>query len=321
MTLSRRVFLLTASAAGMAVSRGARAETYPARPVRIIAGYPPGGIVDTYARLTAAALSERLGQQFIVENRVGAGSNIATELVAREQADGYTLLLVTQSNAVSAALYPKLNFDFLRDIAPVAGIMRGPLVLLVHPAVPAKTVPELIAFAKAHPGRLNMASGGNGTSLHVAGELFKMMAGIEMVHVPYRGVPYPDLLEGRVQVMFAPIATCLGYIRDGKLRALAVTTAARSPALPDVPAVAESVPGYEAGSWYGLGAPRNTPAPLVGKLNAEINAALADSVIKAQFVELGAEPMPMTPASFGDFIADETAKWGRVVKVANVRVD
>ncbi|HEY4405952.1 MAG TPA: tripartite tricarboxylate transporter substrate binding protein [Xanthobacteraceae bacterium] len=322
MKLSRRqVVQLAAGAVALPAVRIARADTYPARPVRIMVGFPPGITPDIAARLVAQRLSEQLGQQFIVENRTGAAGNIATELVAKAQPDGHTLLLTTFANAVNATLYDNLSFNFIRDIAPVAGIIRGPLVLEVNPAVPAKTVPELIAYAKANPGKLNMASAGDGTPQHVAGELFKIMTGIDMVHVPYRGSPLPDVLSGQVQVIFNPIPTSMGYIREGRLRALAVTGATRSQALADVPTVAEFVQGYEAGSWYGIGAPKSTPPQVVEKLNNVINASLADPAIQARFADLGAEPMQMTSAGFGKFIADETAKWGKVVKVANIKLD
>jgi tripartite-type tricarboxylate transporter receptor subunit TctC len=323
MKLSRRRFvhLVTGAVALPAAWRAARADTYPARPVRILVGFAPGVAPDIAARLIAQQLSDRLGQQFIVENRAGAGGNIATEFVAKAPSDGYTLLLATFANAVNVALYKNISFDFIRDIAPVASIVRGPLVLEVNPSVPATTVPEFIAYAKANPGKINMASGGDGTPQHVAGELFKMMTGIDMVHVPYRANPLPDLLGGQIQVIFNPIATSIGYVREGKLRALAVTSATRSPALPDIPTVSEFVPGYEAGSWYGIGAPRNTPPEIIEKLNNEISSALADPAMEARFAALGAEPTPMTAAAFGKFIADETEKWGKVLKVANIKMN
>jgi tripartite-type tricarboxylate transporter receptor subunit TctC len=323
MKLPRRQFLhLAAGAVAFpAVSRIARAESYPARPVRIIVTVAPGITPDIIARLMGQWLSEHLGQPFIIENRPGGGQNIGTELVVKAPPDGYTLLLITAANAVNATLYEKLNFNFIRDITPVANILRLPLVMEVHPSVPAKTVPEFIAYAKANPGKINMSSGGNGSPQHAAGELFKMMTGVNMVHVPYPGNPLPDLLAGRVQVYFGPILSSIGYIRTDKLRALAVTGATRSQALPDTPTAAESVPGYEASSWYGLGAPKDTPAEAVDRLNAETNAALADLAVKARLADLGAEPTPMTPAAFGNFIADETGKWGKVVKFAGVKVD
>jgi tripartite-type tricarboxylate transporter receptor subunit TctC len=303
------------------VSRVAEAESYPARPVRLVVPFAPGITPDITARLIAQWLSGRLGQQFIVDNRPGAEGNIGTELVVKAPADGYTLLLVTLGNAANASLYDNLNFNFIRDIAPVASITRGPLVMEVHPSFPAKTVPEFIAYAKANPGKINMASGGIGGPQHVAGELFAMMTGINMVHVPYHGNPLPDVLAGQVQVYFGPIPASIGYIQAGKLRALAVTSAARSPVLPDIPTVAEFVPGYEASSWYGIGAPKNMPTELIEKLNTEINAALADVAMKARLADLGAVPMPMTPAEFGKFIADETEKWGKVIRTANIKPD
>jgi tripartite-type tricarboxylate transporter receptor subunit TctC len=320
---SRRQFfnLATSAIALPFVPCLARADTYPSRPVRIILGFPPGITPDIAARLISQGLSERLGQQFIVENRTGAAGNIATELVARAPADGYTLLLVTFANAVNATLYDNLNFNFLRDIAPVASIIRGPLVMEVNPLVPANSIPEFIAYAKANPGKINMASAGPGTPQHVAGELFKTMTSIDMVHVPYPGNPLPDVLSGRMQIIFNPIPTSIGYIREGKLRALGVTSATRAQALPDIPTVAEFVPGYEAGSWYGVGAPKNTPPELIERLNTEINAALADPAIKARLADLGAEPMSTTSAGFGKFLAGETEKWGKVVKVANIKVE
>ena len=321
MKLPRRKFLhLAASAAALpAASRIASADTYPSRPVRIIVGFPAGNTSDTIARLAGQSLSERLGQQFIVENRPGAAGNIATEFVVRAAPDGYTLLQVISGNAANVTLYANLNFDFMRDIAPVASICRVPDVMVVNPSVPAKTVPEFIAYAKANPGKINMASAGNGSASHLAGALFEMMAGVDLVHVPYRGSFVPDLLGGQVQVVFPPIPTVIGYIRAGKLRALAVTSAARSEALPDIPTVAETVPGYEASAWYGMGVPENTSAEIIGRLNKEIVAALADSTIKARLSDLGAVPMPMTPGEFGKFIADETEKWGKVIRAAHIK--
>jgi tripartite-type tricarboxylate transporter receptor subunit TctC len=323
MKSSRRQFLnlATGAVALPLVPRPAKAESYPSRPVRILLGFPPGITPDITARLIGQWLSDRIGRQFIVENRTGAAGNIATELVVRAPPDGYTLLLVTLANAVNATLYDNLNFNFLRDIAPVANIIRGPLVMEVNPSVPAKSVPEFIAYARANPGKLNMASAGPGTPQHVAGELFMMMTGIDMVHVPYPGTPLPDVLSGRMQIIFNPIPTSIGYIQQGKLRALGVTGLTRAQALPAVPTVAEFVPGYEAGSWYGIGAPKNTPPELIEMLNTEINAALADPAIQTRFADLGAEPMAMTPAGFGKFLADETEKWGKVVKVANIKVE
>jgi tripartite-type tricarboxylate transporter receptor subunit TctC len=320
--LPRRQFLLLAASAAAvpALAPVTRAQTYPARPVRIVVGFPAGLTPDIMARLVAQWLSDRLGQPFIVENRPGATGNIGTEVVVRASPDGYTLLLAAQPNAINATLYRHLAYDFRRDIAPVASLVRGPLVMEVNPAVPAGTVAEFIAYAKANPGKINMASGGNGSPQHVAGELFKMMAGIDMVHVPYQN-PLPDLLGGQVQVYFGPIASSLGYIRDGKLRALAVTGPTRSAVLPDVATVAETLPGYDASSWYGIGAPAGTAADVIEKLNSEIDAALADPALKARLIELGVEPMPMTPTAFGKFIADETDKWGKVVKFASLKVE
>ena len=324
MKFSRRRFIdLTMGALALpAVPRMAHAESYPARPVRIMLGFPPGTTPDIAARLVGLRLSERLGQQFIVENRIGAGGNIATELVAKAAPDGYTLLLVTLANAVNATLYDSLNFNFLRDIAPVGSIIRTPLVMEVNPAVPAKSVAEFIAYVKANPGKINMASAGNGTPQHLAGELFMMMTGTDMVHVPNRTAnAMADVMGGQVQVVFNPISTSLPFVREGKLRALAVTSAERVRILPDIPTVAESVPGYEASSWYGIGAPRKTPAAIVERLNSEIGGALADAEIAARFADLGAEPMSMSPAEFVKFLVDETQKWGKVVKTANIKID
>jgi tripartite-type tricarboxylate transporter receptor subunit TctC len=323
MKLPRRQLLhFAAGAAALSlIPRTARAETYPARPVHIIVPDAPGITPDIMARMMGQWLSERLGQPFIVENHPGGGQNLGTELVVRAPADGYALLLITLAAAVNATLYDDLNFNFIRDITPVAGIVRGPLVMEVPPTFPINSVPEFIAYAKANPGKVNMASGGNGSPQHVAGALFKIMAGVDMVHIPYHGNPLPDVLSGQVQVYFGPIPSSIGYIRSGKLRALAVTGATRSQILPDIPTVAEFVPGYEAGSWYGLGAPKATPTALVEKLNDEINAALADPAIKGRLADLGAEPLPMTPAGFGKFLAAETEKWGKVVKLASIKVD
>jgi tripartite-type tricarboxylate transporter receptor subunit TctC len=323
MKLPRRAFLhLAACAAALpALSRIAWAQTYPSRPVNLVAGYAPGGGVDITARLIGQWLSERLGQQFVIENRPGANSNIATEAVVRAPADGYTLLLVTSANATNATLYDKLNFNFIRDIAPVASVMRYPYVMVVNPSVPAKSVPEFIAYAKANPRKLNMASPGIGSGVHIAGELFKMIAGVDMVHVPYRGAgpSLTDLIGGQVQVTFESMPAAIGYIRAGTLRALAVTTTRRSDALPDIPAVAEFVPGYEVSAWYGVGAPKATPAGIVEKLNKEINAGLADPKIKARLADLGGTPLVGSPADFGKLIADETEKWAKVVKFANIK--
>ena len=291
--------------------------------MRIIVGFAPGGTTDTIARLMGESLSERLGQQFLVENRSGAGTNIATEAVVRSSADGYTLLLVTASNAINAALYAKLNFNFLRDIAPVAGITRYPNVMQVNPSFPAKTVPEFIAYVKANPGKINYASGGSGAASHVAGELFKLMAEVDMVHVPYRGgaPAMTDLLGGQVQAYFGPLPEAIEYIRAGKLRALAVTGAVRSVALPDIPTVGDFVPGYEASSVGGIAAPKNTPADVVDKLNKEINAGLADPRLKARLTDLGGVIFPGSPADFGKFMAEETEKWAKVVKFSGAKAE
>jgi tripartite-type tricarboxylate transporter receptor subunit TctC len=323
MKLARRRFLhLAAGAAALrAASRTAWAQNWPSRPVHIVAGFTPGGGVDITARLVGQWLAQRLGQSFVIDNRPGAGGNIGTELVVNAQPDGYTLLLATLPNAVNATLYEKLNFDFIRDIAPVAGIVRVPMVILLHPSVPAKSVPELIAYAKTNPGKINMASAGTGTAPHVAGELFNYMAGTRMVHVPYRGQgpALTDLLGGQVQVLFATTPGTIDYIRTGQLRGLAVTTASRAEVLPDVPTVGDFVPGYEASQWYGLGAPRRTPAAIVDRLNREINAALADAGMKARFADLGGEPLAGSPADFSRLIAGETAKWANVVKFAGLK--
>ena len=323
MKLPRRKFLhLAAGAATLpALSRIAGAQTYPNRPVRVIVGFASGGAADIMARLVGQWL--RLGQPFVIDNRPGGGGNIATEAVVRAPADGYTLLLVGVPNAINATLYDKLSFNFIRDIAPVAGIFRGAYVMVANPSVPAKTLPEFISYARANPGKINMASAGIGSTNHVAGELFKMMAGVDLVHVPYRGTgpALTDLLGGQVQVNFPAMASSIEYIRTGKLRALAVTTATRSEALPDVPTVGEVVPGYEASAWYGVGAPRGTPAEVIEKLNHEINAALADPEMKARFADLGGIAIVGSPADFGKLIADEIEKWGKVVKFAGVKAD
>jgi tripartite-type tricarboxylate transporter receptor subunit TctC len=325
MKLPRRKFLhLATSAAALPVaSRIARAQAYPTRPVRLIAPFAPGGSSDIIARLMGQWLSERLGQQFVIDNRPGGGGNIGTEAVVRASPDGYTLLLVGSYNAVNATLYAKLNFDLIRDIAPVASVIRGAYVMVVNPSVPAKTVPEFIAYAKANPGKLTMASSGIGTPPHVIGELFKMMAGVNLVHVPYRGSgpALIDLLAGQVQVSFPSMTSSIEYVRAGKLRALAVTTATRSDALPDIPTVGEFVAGYEASAWYGLGAPRNTPVEVIDKLNKEINAGLGDPKIKARLADLGNAPLALSPADFGKLIAEETEKWGKVVKFSGAKAD
>jgi tripartite-type tricarboxylate transporter receptor subunit TctC len=323
MKLLRRQFLhLAAGAVALpAVSRIALALDYPTRPVHVIVGYPPGSGPDIEARLIGQWLSERLGQPFIIENRPGAASNLAAEAVVHAPADGYTLLLVASANASNATLYDKLSFNFIRDIAPVASIMRAPFVMQVNPSFPAKSVPEFVAYAKANPRKINMASSGNGTLPHVCGELFKMMTGIDMVHVPYRGgaPAMVDLMSGQVQVGFSVVTETIEHIKSGKLRALAVTTAARSEVLPDVPTISEFVPGYEASAWVGIGAPSNTPIEIIEKLNADINAGLTDPKLKARFAELGATVFFGSPADFGRFIADETEKWAKVVKFAGIK--
>jgi len=321
MKLPRRQFLhLAAGAAALPVlSRIARAQTYPSRPVRLVVGFAAGGPTDIVARLIAQWLSERLGQQFIVENRPGAAGNIATEAVLKAPPDGYTLLQVTSTNAVNVTLYDKRNFT--HDIAPIAGLIRTPFVMEVNPLVPAKTVPEFIAYAKANPGKLNMASGGNGTSVHATGELFKMMTGVNLVHVPYRGSApaLTDMIGGQVQVMFDVLTSSIQHIRSGALRALAVTTATRSDALPELPMVADFVPGYESSAWYGVVAPRSTPADIVDKLNKEINAALIDPKLKAQLADLASTTLSGSPADFGRLVDAEIEKWGKVVKFAGMK--
>jgi tripartite-type tricarboxylate transporter receptor subunit TctC len=321
MKLPRRQFLqLAAGAAALpTASPLARAETYPSRPVRVIVGFPAGSASDVVARLTGQALSERLGQQFVIEDHPGAGTNLATEAVVRAAPDGYTLLLSTSTNAVNATLYRHLNFNFVRDIVPVATIDQTPYVMEVTLSLPPKTLSEFIAYAKAHPGKINMASNGIGSGPHVAGELFKMMAGVDLVHVPYTGNVYPDLIGGQVQVMFSPIPASIGFVRAGQLRPLAVGTAKRLTILPDVPTVAEFVPGYEASGWHGIGAPASTPAEIVNKLNAEIGALLADATFKRRLADLGGLQMAMSPAEFGKFTAAEIDKWAKVIKFADIK--
>ena len=326
MKVPRRAFLhLAGGAAALpAVSRFAWAQAYPTRPVRFIVGYPAGGNTDIVARLIGQWLSERLGRPFIVENRPGAGSNLGTEAVVNARPDGYMLLFAATANAINATLYEKLRFNFIRDIAPVAALIHLPNVMEVHPSVPARTVPEFIAYAKVNPGKINMATGGGvGVSGHMAGELFKAMAGVNIVHVPYRGSAQAltDLIGGRVQIMFEPLPASIEYIKAGKLRPLAVTTAARSEVLPDIPALSEFVAGYEASTWFGVGVPRNTPVEIVNKLNYEINEALADPKMKARLAELGGTPLPGSPADFGKFIAAETEKWGKVIRAANIKAE
>jgi tripartite-type tricarboxylate transporter receptor subunit TctC len=325
MALQRRRFLgLAAGAAALpAVSRIARAQAYPTRPVRILAGFPAGGTADIIARLIGQWLSERFKQPFVIENRPGAASNIGTEAAIRAPSDGYTLLLATIVNSVNATLYDKLNFNFIRDTAPVASLIRVPQLLDVNTSLPVKTVPEFIAYAKANPGKLNMGSGGIGTPEHIAGEMFKRMTGVNLVHIPYRGgsLAVADLIGGQVQVVFDVMPTSIGYVRANRLRSLAVTTAARSAALPDLPTISDFVPGFEASVWAGLCAPRNTPLSIIELLNKEINAGLTNANLKERFVDLGATVLPGSPANFGKLIADETEKWGKVVKFAGIKAD
>jgi tripartite-type tricarboxylate transporter receptor subunit TctC len=319
MKLSRRRCLdLALGAATLPLlPQRASALDYPTRPVRLIVGFPAGSSSD----LTARLIAERLGQPFAVENRTGAGTNIATESVAHAERDGYTLLWVTHANAFNATLYDHLDFNFIRDIQPVASVLRVPAVMEVTPSVPAKTVPEFIAYAKANPGKVNMATQGIGSVNHVAGELFKSMAGVDLVAVHYRGSFFPDLLGGQVQISFSPIPSSLDFIRGGKLRALAVTTATRAELLPDIPTIGEFVPGYEATAWFGVGAPKNTPTEIVGRLNSEINSGLADPTFKARFLALGVEPKAMAPDEFSKFVVDETEKWGKVIREANIKAE
>jgi tripartite-type tricarboxylate transporter receptor subunit TctC len=324
MNLFRREFLLTAASAAVlpALTRAAWAQAYPSRPVRIIVPFGPGGGGDIIARLIAQSLSERLGHPFVIENRPGAATNLAVETVVRAPADGYTLLLAASANAVNATLYDHLNFNFIRDIAPVASINRVPFVMLVNPAVPARTVPEFGAYAKANPGKINLASTGSGLGPHMCGELFKQMAGVDMIHVPYRGGDSPaltDLLSGQVQVYFATMLGSIEHIKAGTLRALVVTTAMRQEALPGLPTIGEFVPGYEASGWNGICAPRNTPGEVIDKLNSAVNAGLADRGLKARLADLGAEPLSGSPADFGRWIASETEKWGKVIRTSNIK--
>jgi tripartite-type tricarboxylate transporter receptor subunit TctC len=323
MKFLRRSLIKSAAAAlaAAAFPHAASADDYPSRPVRIVAGFAAGGGVDITARLIGQRLADRLGQAFVIENRPGAGGNIGTEAVVNASPDGYTLLLATVPNAVNASLYEKLNFNFLRDTAPVAGIIRVPMVILLNPSVPATTVPEFIAYAKANPGKLNMASAGNGSAPHMAGELFKMMAGVNLVHIPYRGQgpALTDLLGGDVQVLFATAPGTSDYIKTGRLRALAVTSASRAELLPELPTVADFVPGYETSQWYGLSAPKNTPAEIIARLNREINAAITEPAMKARLAAIGGEPLPGSPGEFGRLIAEETEKWGKVVRAAGIK--
>ena len=322
MKLHRRQFLYLAGAATApaALARGARAEAYPARAVRIIVPVAPGGALDIIARLISQWLSQRLGQPFVIENRPGAGTNVGVEAGVRAPADGYTLLLIPQSVTTNATLYKDLNFNFIRDIVPIAMISNLPLVMEINPAIPAKTVAEFITYAKANRGKISMASGGSGSASHVGGELFKMMTGVDMVHVPYRGgAPgLADLIAGQVQIMFSPLPESIGAIKAGSVRALAVTSMARSQVLPDVPTVAETVPGFEASTWQGIGAPKATPADIVDRLNKVVNAALADPEIKARLIDLGGVPEPMSPADFERLVVDETEKWAKVIHAANI---
>jgi tripartite-type tricarboxylate transporter receptor subunit TctC len=322
MKLPRRRFLYLAGTA-IAAPRLAWSQTYPARPIHMVVGFAAGGGADIIARLIGQSLSERLGQQIVVDNRPGAGTNIATEVVAKAAPDGYTLLLANSPNSINATLYDNLSFDFIRDISPVASIGRVPLVMVVNPALPAKTVPEFIAYAKANPGKVNMGSGGNGAPDHMSGELFKAMAGVGILHVPYRGVApaIADLLGGQVQVIFGTMPAVIALIKSGRLRALAVTTTTRSDELLEVPTIAEFVPGYEASQWYGIGAPKNTPSEVIERLNRETNAVLADPKMKARLAELGASVLSGSPADFGKLIVDETGKWAKVVKLSGAKPD
>jgi tripartite-type tricarboxylate transporter receptor subunit TctC len=322
---SRRtaICLIAMGISAIASIGSASALDYPTRPIRFVVGFPPGGATDIIARLVGQRLSEKLGQQFVVENKPGAGNNIGTEAVVNAEPDGYTILLVNPANAINASLYAKLNFDFIRDIAPVAGLARVPNVMVVPPDFPAKTVAEFIAYAKANPGKVNMASSGNGTSIHLSGELFKAMTGVDMQHVPYRGSApaITDLLSGRVQVMFDNMPSCISHVRSGGLRALAVTTATRAPELPDVPTVGETVKDYEASAWFGIGVPKNTPKEIIDKLNSDINAVLAEPAMKARIAEMGGVSMAGSPEDFGKVVVAETEKWAKVVKFAGARVE
>jgi len=322
MKLGRRDFLhLAGAAAALPATGAAWAETYPSRPVHMIVGFPPGSAPDIIGRLAGQWLSDKLGQQFVVENRPGAGSNIAVESVVRSQADGYTLILDVLSNVLNASLYENLSFNFVRDISAVAGVANAPFVVLVTNALPVKSVPDFIAYAKANPGKINFASGGNGTATHIFGVLLMMMAGIELVHVPYRTNYMTDLISGQVQIVINPIPQAMEFVKAGKVRALALTTPQRLKALPDLPTMTEFVPGYEAVGWYGIGAPKGTPAAIVNALNAAINAALADDKFKARLADLGVEPMPKSPAEMTKFIAAEDDKWGKVIRTANIKAE
>ena len=320
MTLRRRDFLqlATGAAALPAASRMAWADTYPSRAGRLIVGFPPGTSSDICARLIGQWLTEKLGQQFVIENRTGAGTNIAAETVVQAAPDGYTLLWITQTNAINTTLYTNLKFNFMRDIEPVAAVITVPTVMMVNPNVPAKTVPEFIAYAKANPDKINMSSPGIGSANHVLGELFQMMTGTKLVHIPYKGSQFPDLVSGQVQVTFNPLPSSLGFIKSGKLRPLAVTSAKRQSVLPDVPTIGESVPGYEGNAWFGVGVPKNTPKDIVAKLNSTIDAGLADPALKKKLEELGGVPMAVSSADFSKFIAAEAEKWGKVIKFAHI---
>jgi len=320
--MERRHFIhLTAGVAALAATRFAWAETYPSHPVRFIVGFPPGGPTDVYARLIGEWLTNRLGQPFVIENRPGAGSTIGIEAVVTSPPDGYTLLLISSSASISASYYKNLDFDLIRDIAPVCGVASVPMVMVVHPSVPAKTVPEFIAYAKTNPGKIDMASVGNGTTPQMAGELFKLMAGVDLLHVPYHGAApaLTDLLGGRAQVMFESVTTLVPYIQAGKLRALAVSTKIRSPLLPNVPAIAEFLPGYEANTWFGIAAPKKTPADIVDLLNKAINAGLKDPVVSARLADLGTTPLTGSPADFEKIFVGDTEKWGKLIKAANIK--
>jgi tripartite-type tricarboxylate transporter receptor subunit TctC len=321
-TLSRRS-LLAAGALAALPARISRAQTYPSRPIRWIVGYTPGGTTDVLARLIADPLGKRLGQQVVVENRPGAGNNIGTEIVVTAEPDGHTILLVNPANGINSSLYKKLTFNFVEDIAPVAGITRSPNIMEINPKVPAKTVAEFIAYCKANPGKVNMASSGLGTSVHMSGELFKAMTGVDMVHVPYRGAApaLTDLLAGNADVLFDNLPSSIGHVRAGALRALAVTTAERSPALPDVPTVAETVPGYEASAWFGIGAPKRTPPEVIARLNKEVNEILDDPAMVKKLADLGGTPLRMSPQEFGAVIVDETAKWKKVVEFSGAKIE
>jgi tripartite-type tricarboxylate transporter receptor subunit TctC len=325
MTLARRQFLrLAAGAAALpVVSSAARAQAYPSRPLRMIIGYPPGGSADITARLTGQWLTDRLGQAVVIENKPGAATNLATEAVVRAAPDGYTMLLAAPANAINASLYDKLNFDFLRDTTPVAGIIRFPNVVVVNPSLPIKSIPDLIAYAKANPGKLNMASSGNGSTIHMSGELFKMITGINMVHVPYRGgaPALTDLIAGQVHVMFDNVPTSAEHVKAGRLRGLAVTSTERSKVLPDLPTVADFLPGYEASAWYGLSMPKGVPPEAVDRVNKAVNDILTDPVAQARFAELGASLLPGSPADWGKLLAEETEKWAKVVKFAGAKPD